>query len=162
MLFAFRHSESRENDTSDLFWISPRPRFASALFHTLTKHLDATLIYRLNPGYPLKEKTTSRPPSAWYMIRCISVLGHQLLSLLLRKIVQFACVCSQIGTHVSNLCNATTMHNSMSLIQLTVLHLKVSKLLNICSTLIVECMHILAPAGSGAGTPIYSQWIVTF
>ena len=74
----------------------------------------------------------------------------------------FACVCSQIGTHVSNLCNATTMHNSMSLIQLTVLHLKVSKLLNICSTLIVECMHILAPVGSGAGTPIYSQCIVTF
>ena len=155
MLFAFRHSESRENDTSDLFWISPGPWIASALFHllhTLTKHFETTLIYRLNPGYPLKERTTSRPPSAWYMIRCISVLGHKLLRLLLRKIVLFACVCSQIGTHVSNLCNATTMHNSMSLIQLTVLHLKVSKLLNICSTLIVECMHILAPAGSGAGT----------
>ena len=51
------------------------------------------------------------------MISCISVLGHQLFTLIL---AQNCAVCSQIGTHVTcatqPFCNATTMHDFMSLI----------------------------------------------
>ena len=51
------------------------------------------------------------------MISCISVLGHQLFTLTL---AQNCAVCSQIGTHVTcatqPFCNATTMHDFMSLI----------------------------------------------